>query len=64
VISVLWAALHVQYDWTGIAQIFVIGIFLGWMRWRSGSLLLTMLLHALFNLEGMAETILQIRFFS
>lgn len=64
VISVLWAALHVQYDWTGILQIFIIGLFLGWMRWRSGSLLLTVLLHALFNLEGMAETIVQIRFFS
>jgi uncharacterized protein len=64
VISILWAALHVQYDWTGLLQIFVIGIFLGWMRWRSGSLLLTILLHALFNLEGMAETIVQIRFFS
>ncbi len=64
VISVLWAALHVQYDWTGILQIFVIGLFLGWMRWRSGSLLLTILLHALFNLEGMAETIVQIRLFS
>jgi membrane protease YdiL (CAAX protease family) len=64
VISILWAALHVQYDWTGILQIFVIGLFLGWMRWRSGSLLLTILLHALFNLEGMAETVLQIRFFS
>jgi membrane protease YdiL (CAAX protease family) len=64
VISVLWAALHVQYDWTGILQIFVIGLFLGWMRWRSGSLLLTFLLHALFNLEGTFETVLQIRFFS
>jgi CAAX protease family protein len=63
-ISVLWAALHVQYDWTGILQIFIIGLFLGWMRWRSGSLLLTILLHALFNLEGMAETIAQIRFFT
>ena len=64
VISLLWAALHVQYDWTGIAQIFVIGLFLGWMRWRSGSTLLTFLLHALFNFEGMLETVLQIRFFS
>jgi membrane protease YdiL (CAAX protease family) len=64
VISVLWAALHVQYDWTGILQIFVIGLFLGWMRWRSGSILLTFLLHALFNLEGTLETVLQIRFFS
>ena len=32
VISLLWAALHVQYDWTGMLQIFVIGLFLGWMR--------------------------------
>jgi hypothetical protein len=60
----LWAALHVQYDWTGILQIFIIGLFLGWMRWRSGSTLLTLLLHALFNLEGTLETVLQIRFFS
>ena len=64
VISILWAALHVQYDWTGILQIFVVGLFLGWMRWRSGSTLLTFLLHALFNLEASMETALQIRFFS
>jgi hypothetical protein len=63
VISVLWAALHVQYDWTGIAQIFIIGLFLGWMRWRSQSLLLTFLLHALFNVEGTLETALKIHFF-
>jgi membrane protease YdiL (CAAX protease family) len=63
-ISVLWAALHVQYDWAGVLQIFVIGLFLGWMRWRSGSTLLTFLLHALFNLEGTLETVLQVRFFS
>jgi hypothetical protein len=63
-ISVLWAALHVQYDWTGILQIFIIGLFLGWMRWRSGSTLLTLLLHGLFNVEGTLETVLQVRFFS
>lgn len=57
VISILWAMLHIQYDWTGILQIFVIGLFLGWMRWRSGSLVLTFLLHALFNLEGTLETL-------
>ena len=64
VISLLWAALHVQYDWTGILQIFVIGLFLGAVRWRSGSALLTFLLHALFNLEGTIETALLLRFFS
>ncbi len=62
VISLLWAALHVQYDWTGMLQIFVIGLFLGWMRWHSGSVLLTFLLHALFNLEGTFETVLQVHF--
>jgi hypothetical protein len=58
------AALHIQYDWTGILQIFVIGLFLGWMRWRSNSTLLTLLLHTLFNLEGTMETMAQMRFFS
>ena len=62
VISLLWAALHVQYDWTGMLQIFVVGLFLGWMRWRSGSTLLTFLLHALFNLEGTLETLVQVHF--
>jgi CAAX protease family protein len=57
VISILWAVLHIQYDWAGVLQIFVIGLFLGWMRWRSGSLLLTFLLHAMFNLEGTLETL-------
>jgi hypothetical protein len=61
-ISVLWAGLHIQYDWTGILQIFVIGLFLGWTRRRSGSTLLTFVLHALFNLEGTLETVLQVHF--
>jgi len=63
-ISALWASLHVQYDWTGVLQIFVVGLYLGWMRWRSGSVLLTFLLHALFNLEGTLETVAQVHFFT
>jgi uncharacterized protein len=63
VISVLWAGPHLQYDWTGILEIFVAGLFLGWVRWRSGSTLLTFLLHGLFNLEGMIETVLQLHHF-
>jgi uncharacterized protein len=64
IISILWAALHIQYDWAGMLQIFVIGLFLGWVRLTSGSVLLTFLLHALFNLEGTLETVLLIKFFS
>ena len=63
-ISVLWALLHIQYDWAGILQILAIGLFLGWIRWRSGSLLLTFFLHALFNVEGTSETALALKFFS
>lgn len=62
VISILWAMLHIQYDWTGVLQIFFVGLFLGWMRWRSGSLVLTFLLHALFNLEGTLETLALVHF--
>jgi membrane protease YdiL (CAAX protease family) len=64
VISALWAGLHIQYDWTGILQIFVTGLFLGWLRWRSASVLLTFALHALFNLEGTIETVLKVKYFS
>ena len=44
-----------------IAQVFVAGLLLGWMRWATGSTLLTMLLHALINIEGMLETTLLYR---
>ena len=64
VISLLWTLPHLQYDWAGMAEIFVAGLFLGWVRWRGGSTLLTFFLHALFNLEGTIETILQVKYFS
>ena len=54
--AVFFALLHVQYDWFVIAQVFAFGLLLGWMRWVSGSTLLTMLLHAIINFEGMIET--------
>ncbi len=31
-IAVLLAIPHVQYDWVGVSQILVVGLFLGWMR--------------------------------
>ena len=52
----LWSIVHVQYDWFVIAQVFCFGVLLGWLRWASGSAILTMLLHALINCEGMLET--------
>ncbi|MEA2995523.1 MAG: protease family protein [Alphaproteobacteria bacterium] len=57
VIALVWAGMHVQYDWFGIGQVFLTGLVLGWLRWRSGSTLLTILLHLLVNLEGTFETL-------
>jgi membrane protease YdiL (CAAX protease family) len=56
--AALFALLHVQYDWFVISQVFGFGILLGWLRWVSGSTILTMLLHGLINFEGMIETLI------
>jgi membrane protease YdiL (CAAX protease family) len=53
--ALTWAALHVQYNWLFMAQILFFGIVLGWIRWRSGSLLLVMLLHAIINLLALVQ---------
>ena len=45
VTSALWAVLHQQYNVLGILFIFVMGLIFGWMRQRSGSTLLPMVLH-------------------
>jgi len=62
--SLLWAVIHLQYDWYVIGQIFVFGLMLGWLRWATGSTILTMLLHALINGEGMLETWIDLKWLS
>lgn len=56
----LWSIVHIQYDWFVIGQVFCFGVLLGWLRWASGSAILTMLLHALINCEGMLETFISL----
>ncbi len=50
--SAVWALSHGQYEWFFIGEIFALGLLFGWLRWRSGSTLLTFVLHAFVN--GMA----------
>jgi membrane protease YdiL (CAAX protease family) len=57
-ISLIWSLLHVQYDWFGAALVFGIGVFLGYMRFYSGSTTLVIFLHMLLNLESVAETVI------
>jgi hypothetical protein len=60
VITLMWSLMHVQYDWFGIGQVFLTGLVLGWIRWRSGSTWLTMILHVLVNLASMIETLVKL----
>ena len=50
-----WAMLHGQYEWYFVTQIFVLGLYLGWVRWMSGSALLAFFLHALINGAAIAQ---------
>jgi membrane protease YdiL (CAAX protease family) len=63
-ISLAWALLHVQYDWLGMLQIFVLGLVLGWFRWASGSTTLTIIMHVLINLEATIETTIKVEWLS
>jgi CAAX protease family protein len=64
VIALAWAVLHIQYDWLGMVQIFVIGLVLGWFRWASGSTTLTIAMHVLVNFEAMIETVIKVEVLS
>jgi membrane protease YdiL (CAAX protease family) len=55
--ALLWALTHVQYNPYYMAQVFVIGLVFGWFRYKSGTTILTILLHGLVNLESTIETI-------
>lgn len=58
VTAVGWAALHIQYSVTAILVIFAGGLLFGAVRRYSGSLYLTMLLHAVWNGAALAGVML------
>jgi membrane protease YdiL (CAAX protease family) len=60
VISALFAIIHLQYDWFGITQVFLVGLALGWARWWSGSTTLTILMHALINLWATVQSMVKV----
>jgi membrane protease YdiL (CAAX protease family) len=55
-----WAIMHgAQYDWYAVVSIAVLGIFMGFVRLQTASLLVTTLLHAIANAAATAEVIIQ-----
>jgi uncharacterized protein len=56
--SMVWTVLHLQYDWYFLGEVFSIGLWLGYLRYRSGSTWLTIIVHGLNNFGAVVQTIL------
>jgi len=54
--SIVWTSLHLQYDWFFLGQVFSIGLLFGYLRYRTGSTWLTIVLHGLNNLAATVQT--------
>jgi uncharacterized protein len=55
--SLVWTALHLQYDWFFFGEVFSIGLLFGYIRYRSNSTWLTVILHGLNNLAATLQTV-------
>jgi hypothetical protein len=58
--SLLWTPLHMQYDLYTLAAIMVLGLLLGYARWRGNSVYIPIVMHALMNFIAAMEVMLQI----
>lgn len=52
--NVLWTALHAQYGAAGIASVFLSGLILSWLLWRTGSIRAPIIAHGIANLAAVA----------
>lgn len=55
--SALWTAVHVQYDWYFFGEVFAIGVWLGFLRYRFGSIWVTIIVHGLNNFAALVQTL-------
>jgi membrane protease YdiL (CAAX protease family) len=59
--ALVWAVIHRQYDWYGVATVFAAGLLLGFARLRTNSIYSCLLMHALMNLIATIEVVVVIR---
>jgi membrane protease YdiL (CAAX protease family) len=64
VTSLVWSAIHIQYDAFDMAVIFVSGVLLGVVRWTTRSLLPCLALHAAWNIVATAQAVLYVKLVS
>lgn len=48
--NVVWTAFHLGYSAVGLAEVFVGGLYMSWLLWRSGSIWLSIICHAATNI--------------
>ena len=53
--ALIWTVVHQQYDWYIRGNILMLGIIFGYARYRSGSLLPSLTMHALMNAMALIE---------
>jgi len=44
-----WTALHAQYSLIGLGEVFLVGLVQSWLLWRTGSLWVPIICHAIYN---------------
>src|ERR1700694_1361077 len=54
--SLVWTALHLQYDWFFFGEVFSIGLLLGYLRYRFDSTWLTVIVHGVNNLAATLQS--------
>ena len=57
--AAIWSMIHLQYDVYDKVEIFLLGLLLGWLRFRYNNLLIPIMAHGLINtvaLTGLAST--------
>jgi membrane protease YdiL (CAAX protease family) len=55
--SLAWTAMHMQYEWYFFGEVFCLGLWFGYLRYRSGSTWLTIVLHGLNNFGAVMQSI-------
>ena len=63
IITIFFTIIHIQYNWFGMLQVFMIGLLLTWTRWRSSSTLLPMAMHVIANFYAMLQAVAYFRWF-
>jgi membrane protease YdiL (CAAX protease family) len=55
--SLAWTAVHLQYDWYFFGEVFCIGLWLGYLRYRFHSTWLTIVVHGVNNFAALLQSI-------